>query len=92
MTSRQKIQPVAFVDERISRYLYPFHQLLDDGAACYMIERVGSLEPKVQFYLGTKAPPMPCGFAARSRVIWISRNRMQDRRPALELGGLRELK
>jgi len=49
MTSRQKIQPVALVDERIPRYLYPLHQLLDDGAACYMIERAGSLEPKVQF-------------------------------------------
>lgn len=45
---------MAFVDERIPRCLYPFHQLPDDGAAGYMIERAGLLEPKVLFDDGRK--------------------------------------
>jgi hypothetical protein len=44
------IQSGNLTDVRVTRYpFYPFHQLPDDGAACYMIERAGLLEPKVLF-------------------------------------------
>lgn len=46
----RSIQSRTLTDVRVTRYpFYPFHQLPDDGAACYIIERAGLLEPKVLF-------------------------------------------
>jgi hypothetical protein len=44
------IQSDALTDVRVTRYpYYPFHQLADDNAACYIAERAGLLDPKVLF-------------------------------------------
>lgn len=44
------IQSDVLTDVRVTRYpYYPFHQLADDNAACYIAERAGLLDPKVLF-------------------------------------------
>lgn len=40
----------ALQDVRVTRFpFYPFHQLAEDNAACYIIERAGLADPKVAF-------------------------------------------
>jgi|GEM_PF-1476870 len=49
------VQAGTLTEVRVTRHpFYPFHQLPDDGAAGYMIERAGLLEPKVLFDDGRK--------------------------------------